>query len=77
MPDHTHRLVLMGSCVFVAKSKKLSSLLPLPGFQSQPGHVRKLPVTWDGFLQCFQLASHYLPAIWQKKVAIIEIAKKL
>ena len=44
-------------------------LSPLPGFESWPGHVRKLPVTWglgvvfagySGFLHHIQLASHNL-----------------
>ena len=48
-------------------------LLPLPGFESRPGQVRKLPVTWglvvvfsgsSSFLHLLQLASHDLAAIW-------------
>ena len=44
-------------------------LSPLPRFESRPGHVRKLPVTWgkavvfagySGFLHYIQLASHEL-----------------
>ena len=47
-------------------------LSPLPGFESQPGHVGKLLVTWgqavvftgySGFLHYLQLASHELPII--------------
>ena len=47
-------------------------LSPLPGFESQPGHVGKLPVTWgqavvfagySGFLHYLQLASHELAII--------------
>ena len=41
-------------------------LSPLPVLVSQPGHVRKLPVTWrlySGFLQHLQLASHKLATI--------------
>ena len=47
-------------------------LSPLPGFESRPGHVRKLPVTWgwavvfagySGFLHYLQLASHELATI--------------
>ena len=47
-------------------------LSPLPGFESQPGHVRNLPVTWgyavvfaeySGFLHYLQLASHKLATI--------------
>ena len=47
-------------------------LSPLLGFESRPGHVRKLPVTWgkavfftgySGFLHYLQLASHELATI--------------
>ena len=47
-------------------------LSPLHGFESQPGHVGKLPVTWgqavvfagySGFLHYLQLASHELAII--------------
>ena len=47
-------------------------LSPLPGFESQPGHVGKLPVTWgqavvfagySGFFHYLQLASHELAII--------------
>ena len=47
-------------------------LSPLSGFESRPGHVRKLPVTWgqavvfagySGFLHYLQLASHELATI--------------
>ena len=47
-------------------------LSPLPGFESRPGHVRELPVTWgwavvfvgsSGFLNYLQLASHELATI--------------
>ena len=47
-------------------------LSPLPGFESRPGYVRKLPVTWgkvvvfagySGFLHYVQLASHELATI--------------
>ena len=47
-------------------------LSPLPGLESRPGHMRKLPVTLDlttvfarysGFLHYLQLASHELPTI--------------
>ena len=47
-------------------------LSPLPWFESQPGHVGKLPVTWgqavvfvgySGFLHYLQLASHELAII--------------
>ena len=50
-----------------------SCLSPLPGFESWPWHVRKVPVTWSyvevvagssGFLHQLQLASH--AEIWQK-----------
>ena len=44
-----------------------SCLLPLPGFESYMGHVKKLLVTRRGFLHCIQLASHNLAAIWQNK----------
>ena len=49
---------------------------PLSGFESHLGYVRKLLVTWgyvvvfavySGFLHLFQLASHNVAAIWQKK----------
>ena len=49
-----------------------SCLSPLPGFESWPEHVRKLPVTWgeavvfarySAFLHQFQLASHKLASI--------------
>ena len=48
---------------------------PLFGFESRPGHVRELPVTWGkavvfaehfGFLQQLQWASNDLAAIWLK-----------
>ena len=51
-------------------------LSPLPGYQSQPGHVRKFPVTYglavvfagySGFLHQLLLASHDLAVQWQKK----------
>ena len=61
-----------------------SCFSPLPGLESKPGHVRKLPVTWgqavvfagySGFLHHLQLASHdYMAAIWQKKVTKNEIS---
>ena len=47
-------------------------LSPLPGFESQPGHMGKLPVTWgqavvfagySGFLHYLQLASQELAII--------------
>ena len=47
-------------------------LSPLPGFESRPGIVRKLPVTWgltvifagcSGFLNYLQLAIHELATI--------------
>ena len=47
-------------------------LSSLPGFESQPGHVGKLPVTWSqgvvfaghsDFLHYLQLASHELAII--------------
>ena len=47
-------------------------LSPLSGFESRPGHVRELPVTWgsavvfagySGFLHYIQLASHELATI--------------
>ena len=53
-----------------------SCVSPLSGFESHPGHVRKLPVTWgyvvviavwfSGFLHLFQLASHNVATIGQK-----------
>ena len=61
-------------------SKALSvtaSLSPLPGFESRPGRVGKLPVTWGlggRFRRVFRfpppvttVATHELAAIWQKK----------
>ena len=60
-----------GACpdgrVFKALPLTASCLSPLPGFESEPGHVRNLPITWDeavffagysGFLHQLQLASH-------------------
>ena len=47
-------------------------LSPLPRFESWPGHVRKLPVTWgkavvfagySGFLHYIQVARHELATI--------------
>ena len=47
-------------------------LSPLPGYESRPGHVRKLPVTWgwavvlagySGFLHYLQLVSQGLARI--------------
>ena len=47
-------------------------LSPLPGFESRPGHVGKLPVNWglavvfagySSFLHYLQLASHELAII--------------
>ena len=57
-----------------SKAPPLSAccLSPLPGLESRPGHVRKLPVTWgwavifagySGFLHYLQLASHELATI--------------
>ena len=46
------------------------------GFESDPEHVKKLPVTWSravvfagyiGFPQHFQLAMHDLATIWKKE----------
>ena len=51
-------------------------LSPLSAFESFPGHVRKLPVTWgcavvfagcSGFPHQLQLASHDRSAVWQKR----------
>ena len=52
-----------------------SCLSTLPGFESHPGHVRKLPVTWgkavvfagySSFFHQLQLASHDFVARWLK-----------
>ena len=49
---------------------------PLPGFEYQPGHLRKLSVTWgqvvgfsgdSGCLPYLQLACHELASLWHKK----------
>ena len=71
-----HEWALAGPALMAVWSKALpltavaSCLSPLPGFESRPGHVRKLPVTlgkavvfarYSDFLNQLQLASHDLP----------------
>ena len=48
------------SCSVVWRPKTPYWLSSLPGYESQPGHVRKLPVTWS------KTASHELATIWHK-----------
>ena len=71
-------LLFKRSCYEFNECKSKAPLLtarclsPLLGFESRPGHVRKLPVTWgkavvfagySGFLHYLQLASHELATI--------------
>ena len=41
--------IYIGPALTAVWSKPLTArcLSPLPGFESRPGYVRKLPVTWD------------------------------
>ena len=58
-----------------APSLTARCLSSLPGFESRPAHVRKLPVPWgkavvfagySPFLHYLKRASHELATIWHK-----------
>ena len=62
---------------YLSKAPPLTArcLTSLPGFESWPGQVRKLPVPWgkavvfagySRFLHYLELASHELATIWHK-----------
>ena len=68
---HVVSVYILGPVLMALRSKALpltaSCLSQPPGFKSQPGHVRELPVTWglevvfaeySSFLRRLQLASH-------------------